>query len=100
MSIEGQIEGKASHNSCDFCPQNYGCGVLKTALQVLSSYEQYCNEASFMMRLEEIRRDLQESGYSYPVGEKACALAANKSNEAILTKVLAILKDYTIDYSA
>lgn len=73
MSINNYVEhGKSS--VCDFCDQNYSCGVLKTALEVLDQESRISCDLYSRDLFLNFTRKLEKYGYHYPDSHQLCWL--------------------------
>ena len=74
MSKNKGVIGLASENACDFCNQNYPCGTLKAAIEILSKESETANNTYSRELTREFLDKLSHYGYHFPVSDKMCWL--------------------------
>ncbi len=65
---------KNEHNACQFCDQNFACGVLKTAMEILSKDEHMGTSTKALDAIEKLRQKVEASGFNFPDSKTLCSL--------------------------
>jgi hypothetical protein len=69
-------EGKARNpdSVCDLCGQNYSCGVLKTAIEILDKESGSAPDTYSRELFKNFKLKLARFGYHYPASDTMCWL--------------------------
>ena len=78
-------------NVCDYCDQNFSCGVLQTAMEIMASE---ARDDAARERVLAFKNKVEGYGYSYPISEKRCWLHDKRpAVEELVQEAKALIDD-------